>query len=504
MGFVYKQTYVDAGRVPRESIPGMNVRYLQYIATRPGAVYNPGCGFGLWGKLGPDDRVGNIDSLEKAKDLLRADSERGRTAFRAIISLGEPDAGERGYYDRAPWERLINENITEIAKGMHIAPQDLRWVASMHNEARHPHVHLVFWDAGTQPRQDFMPPVKFEAFSERIRANLNRCVFGQEIRQEQEAQKELLKSAREELQAMFTDANPTAVFSASRMINREEFTEIAERMQELVKNAPKSGSLKYQYLRDDYKEQLKELLDKIKQLPFIREKLEAYLAATKQISVLYGNGEPSQEKQLLAAMEKFDKALGNEVMDAVREILQELELDAPSDADELREIAETAVCAALNDSEAYQALLQQLPPERIPMETLRENEAVRSVLADITDTILSDASVRALIRGYANKQCPANATPEQKKQAQKDASAAFRRAAAQAFMKRLTEDMGYTRECVRTHTLYALMRSFSLLSQLTGQSRAKCNVAQRSRELSAEARKDRQQRRSQGSSLELE
>ncbi len=504
MGFVYKQTYVDAGRVPRASIPGMNVRYLQYIATRPGAIYNPECGFGLWGKLTPRGQVGNIHSLEQAKEILRADSERGRTAFRAIISLGEPDAGERGFYDRTPWERIVNENVSEIAKGMHIAPQDLRWVASMHNEARHPHVHLVFWDAGTQPRQDYMSTKKFEAFSERIRANLNRCVFGLEIRQEQNVQKELLKTAREELQAMFTDANPTAVFSASRMVNRTEFAEIAERMQELVRTAPKAGSLKYQYLSDDYKEQLKELLDKIKQLPFFREKLEAYLAATKQISILYGNGESTQESQLSAAIERFDKALGNEIMDAVRDILHELELDAPSDAEGLQELASDAVSAILNDSEVYQDLLQQLPQERIPMAVLRENDAVRGVCDEVIDAILSDASVRAKIRGYANKQCPMGYTAEQKKQAQKDAFSAFRRVAAQQFMKQLAQDMGYTRECVRTHTLYALLRSFSLLSQLTGQSHAKCNVAQRSHELSAEARKDRRQRRSQASSMDLE
>ena len=53
-GIVYKQRYANAGRVPKEAIPGLNVRHLHYIATRPGAVYNEGYGFGLFGSLRPN------------------------------------------------------------------------------------------------------------------------------------------------------------------------------------------------------------------------------------------------------------------------------------------------------------------------------------------------------------------------------------------------------------------------------------------------------------------
>ena len=80
---------------------GLNVAHLNYIATRPGTVYNPGCGFGLWGQLEPAKAPGNIQYLEQVKNLVRQESNRGRILYRAIVSLGEPDAGELGYYDRA-------------------------------------------------------------------------------------------------------------------------------------------------------------------------------------------------------------------------------------------------------------------------------------------------------------------------------------------------------------------------------------------------------------------
>lgn len=46
--FVYKQSY-KARNLP--STPVLNQKHLIYIATRPGVMCNPECGFGLWGKL---------------------------------------------------------------------------------------------------------------------------------------------------------------------------------------------------------------------------------------------------------------------------------------------------------------------------------------------------------------------------------------------------------------------------------------------------------------------
>ena len=118
-GFLFRQWGTDT-KVDRSAVPGLNVRHLQYIATRPGAVFNPGCGFGLWGSLSEFAPAENINDLEQAKKLLRTEAERGRTIYRGLISLGEPDAAERGYYDRSKWEALVNANAAKIAKGLHI------------------------------------------------------------------------------------------------------------------------------------------------------------------------------------------------------------------------------------------------------------------------------------------------------------------------------------------------------------------------------------------------
>lgn len=494
MGIVYKQRNANPSKVPRASIPGLNVRHLQYIATRPGTVYNPECGFGLWGRLDPHTPVGNINSLEQAKAYLRAESERGRTVFRAVVSMGEPDAGERGFYDRKAWERLINENMAKIAKGMHIAPSDLRWMASMHVKEGHPHTHLLFWDAGKQPRQDFMPPDKFKKYAETVRAALNYSVYGEEIRQTQDKQRQIVKAAREELCVLFTEANADAVFPPERMMRQEEFAAILEKMDALVRDAPRRGSLKYQYLPEDYKCKVRELLDDVKRLPFFATRYQEYLDAVRRVSSLYGNGEQAAAAQVEAAREKFDRALGNEVMESVRTVLHELKQDAPRCKEELAAITTEAVDAALQGNEAYKALLEQLPRERIPVSALHELDAYRTFRDGLTKELLSDARLRAQVSGFAEKQ---QETPE------KEAYSDFYRAVDRHLTEQIYEDMGYRVECVQTHTLFSLLRSFSLLSKLTGQSRAQGAAAQRSHDLSKEAKKDLRQKRRQESEMDF-
>ena len=111
-GIVFKQRF---NPVASAKTPGLNMRHLQYIATRPGTVYNRGCGFGLWGRMPGQRRPEDIQNLESAKELLR-EASRHRTVYRAVISVGAKDAEQNGLYDRAAWERLARQHMAAIAK----------------------------------------------------------------------------------------------------------------------------------------------------------------------------------------------------------------------------------------------------------------------------------------------------------------------------------------------------------------------------------------------------
>ncbi len=229
----YKQTYRSRNL---QNTPGLNARHLHYIATRPGAVYNPGCGFGLWGKLPWDDAVRIQTDLERAERLVKERSEE-RTFYRGVLSVKGETAQMKGLYRREVWEELVNEHIGVIAKEMDIRPEsfcwcasmlsvkgetaqmkglyrrevweelvnehigviakemDIRpesfcWCASMHYAKGHPHVHILYWDNSSEPRPESMDPHRFTQKAERIRAAFSGALFREEIRGRQQQQRQ--------------------------------------------------------------------------------------------------------------------------------------------------------------------------------------------------------------------------------------------------------------------------------------------------------------------------
>lgn len=490
-GFLFRQWGTDT-RMDRSAIPGLNVRHLQYIATRPGAEFNPGCGFGLWGSLSEFAPAENINDLEQAKKLLRTEAERGRTIYRGLISLGEPDAAERGYYDRSKWEALVNANAAKIAKGLHIDPANFRWMASMHCAQGHPHVHLMYWDAGSEPRQEYIPEEQFNAYAEGIRASLNRFEYGEEIHQSQEMQTEALRQLRLELQAICRECIPGAeLLNRKELINSDSLAPMTRQFQLLIEQLPAKGSLKYAYLSSDYRDQVNILTDQILELPGCKKALEHYLEATDQVSSLYGNSEKTTLANRDKALQRLHRELGNEILASLREVKKELEMDAPVSPEALQDLASGAVRTLLRDSPEYAALRELLPRDRIPVQQMREIPGFRAAEHTAMDSLFSDARIRIRLNAYAKNHSDSQT-------AYRD----FSRAADQALIQMLREDAGYTREAWNTSTVEVVCCVARVLSQLTRQQQASSSLAMRqtrSRDRSREAKKDQAQQASQGS-----
>ena len=511
-GFLFKQQGTDT-KVPRSSVPGLTVRHLQYIATRPGAVYNPGCGFSLWGSLQPFAAAENLTDLEYAKRLVRAEAERGRTIYRAVISLGEPEAGERGYYDRAKWETLAKAQAGEIAKKLHIAAGNFRWMASMHYAAGHPHMHMIYWDAGREPRKEYMPPDKFAAYSEGVRASLNRFEWGQEIKESQTEQTEAGKDLRLELRALCRECNPTGGLKLKALYGSKQMASIEQRLDALVRDMPVKGSLKYAYLPPRYKAQVDALAAEIRALPQFRQKLRQYMAATDRISGLYGNGEKTMAANREKAVDRLNRDMGNEIMEAVQNVRKEMELEAPEDSGELETLARDAVRTVLRNTKQYEILRDMLPRDRIPVQQMRELPGFQAAQKAVLDSLLVDARVRVPLNAYAKKLSQETAEtetetetetekePGDRRSAYRRAYSTFFRAANRELYRILQEDKGYAAEARETHATQTVCVLFRLLSQLTGQRQAAATLAASklmSRDRSREARMDKAQQASQG------
>ena len=482
---------------------GLNVAHLNYIATRPGTVYNPGCGFGLWGQLEPAKAPGNIQDLEQVKNLVRQESNRGRILYRAIVSLGEPDAGELGYYDRAKWEPLIASQISTIAREMHIDPGNIRWVASMHCKAGHPHTHILFWDGGNEPRQAVMPKPVFQRATERIRAGFSYQVYGEQIRQLQDSQKQMLKEIRQELCAICPEANPTAA-PPDKMWTSKEVKLLSLAISNLARDAPKSGSLKYQYLPPTYKEKVNQVIHQALQLPEIQKLLDDYLSVADRVSHLNGNSKATAQKNREKALEKIRSGLGNEIMAGVRNILRDLQAQAEAAPPELQSLAKDAVANAIAGDAQYAGFIAGLPRNRHPQ--LWSREDYRGMEGHVISAVMRDARIRAQLKGYAKtvaqdeNSCQVGTNfQDVNAAAEKEVMADFRKAIRQAFLQQVYADTGWEQECAHTHTMGILVRLFASLSQQRGQQSARAAQLSKKHDLSREAMADYREKRRQGS-----
>ena len=505
------------------------MRHLQYIATRPGAVYNKGCGFCLWGQLPGDDAIRIQSDLDLAKRVVR-EASADHTLYRAIISVGKKDAEEHGLYHRERWEQLVNDQIRVIAKEMDIKPENFCWCASMHRSIGHPHVHIIYWDNSDQPRPEVIPKNKFEGMAERIRAAFARDIHREQIRDTQAEQREQTVSLRTLLQSMCLEANPEKALDLPRLYNSVWLDGLSLQMSELIQKLPNRGSLRYTYLPPGYKALVDKYIDDCLQQPALAKELKRFENLTNKISTLYTNGDDSKRKNLEKARMKLRKELGNEIMDALRGIRAEIQGDSPEDRPTARHLIHEAVTHIVPSLHSYEELRAMLPPERIPRSRMEHQiPGYHDQMNKVIGETMQDARIRLRLQRYAIEMAGINLdakpdAPRQSPGTDPDPSKHFlygkelsqeewdayqeiykeaKRDLRSAITDRLQQEAGWTDEAVRSGTAMLMCDMMFLLSRLTNQRQAMVSQASLrrsvSKDKSREARKDDRVKRSSAS-----
>lgn len=523
---IFKQNY-KARDSP--GVAGLNVRHLQYIATRPGAVYNRGCGFGLWGQLPGNDAIRIQNDLTLTKRVVR-EASKDHTLYRAIISVGKKDAEEHGLYRRERWERLVNDHIGVIAKEMDIKPENFCWCASMHRSKGHPHVHILYWDNSNQPRDEAIPKHLFNEKAERIRAEFAGDIFREQILDAQQEQRQQSRSLRTALQAMCQEANPEKALDLPKLYKSELLDGLSQRMASLIQHLPTKGSLRYAYLPAGYKEMVNSFIDDCLKQPELAKEAHRYDALTQKISRLYANGETGTAENLETARKKLYKELGNEVMDALRGIRAEIAGDAPEDRRTARMLIHEAVNNVAPSLYSYRYLLALMPTERIPTSCMeRQIPGFHDQMNKVLNDVISDARVRLRLQKYALKTAGIDLEqkpniPKREAGTQAEASkhilngkelseqewAAYqdiyeeaKRDLRMEIRDKLRQDAGWTDEAMRTGTAMAMCSMMCVISRLANQRKAMVSQAGLSKLLSKdksrEARKDAQAKQALGS-----
>lgn len=311
-----------------------NSAYIAYIAKREGAVANDNQSFGLFGKYKQIN--GAVRSLKDAMQYVKEKSEEGTHIYKAILSVQEKDALALGLDTRKGWNDMIRRHMHIIAKEMDIKIENFEWLASVHMEKGHPHLHLDFWDKNQGIRNYFIPPEK----ANRLRESLTRAFFKKEITplfESRKQAKDLLKDETLDILGR-VEAGVQICQGKSKQESRERilhlrgvqrhFPKLEKQMCELLAILPKQGSLKQQYMSPDVKEKLRAITkDLIANNLQCQSAMDTYLSANEDISCMYS----SQSERLNNAREKAKeyayKEIDNKILDLLRPVLKECQTE---------------------------------------------------------------------------------------------------------------------------------------------------------------------------------
>lgn len=133
---------------PKSKTPSGNTRggYATYIATREGVeILRSGMASYVGARRGScglfsDEGVPIV--MSRITDEI--DNHNGNV-WGFIISLKREDSERLGYNNALSWMNLLRSRRNDIAKEMHISPENLRWYGAYHDKEDHPHVYVLVW-----------------------------------------------------------------------------------------------------------------------------------------------------------------------------------------------------------------------------------------------------------------------------------------------------------------------------------------------------------------------
>ena len=292
--------------------------YLDYIATRP--------------RVDKIEGVHGLFSEEGVALDLPTEAERMRNhvgnVFTVIVSLKRDDAEQLGYNNAEQWRTLLRSKIDLVAKAHNIPPSKLRWYGAFHNEAHHPHIHLMLYS--TDP-----------CYTGRINKNgvaeLHRLfgteIFRDELKQIYDAQtkyRNLINAdAMDEIDELAEKIRSGLATNGDFVM---KFIELANRLQTV------KGKKVYGYLPQSARQQVCELVDILEQDEDIARMYELWYQAKCAVYNTYTDNDPI--KKPLSQEEAF-KPIRNALIREANTLGAQLHKLGTEEISETDEVART-------------------------------------------------------------------------------------------------------------------------------------------------------------------
>lgn len=497
---VFKQDYKSRNL---KSTKVLNQKHLVYIATRPGVMPNPGSSFGLWGRLDGMEKIADIADLRTAYREV-GDASRSCTVYRAILSVNEETAKEYGLYERGEWERILRTRMSVLRREMNIKPENFRWVASMHYKKTHPHVHIMYWDAGTEPKAEHIRHERFKELSENIRFAFTGAIVNSDgLGALHDRSDNVVREARLGLEAMLREAHVADALDLDR-VGRAQLDSLGRQLLDLAARLPRKGSLKYDFLPKDYRAALDAYIESvIKEVGEFSRLYESYMSLNAEIGKLYGNSDALAESYRETARRAFFKAAGNETMKHLKTVAAELrERNIPESGEALFAVARTRARELLRADPAYAELLREMPVFRTPTGVILADDELRERIFKLGGSLAEDLRIRTWADGLLAERAKGLVqTKEYAHEAARELEKELRRVMCAVVTECAREDLSYDAQQRVDTAASGLLQLFRCLSQERDRQDAQHRLRlSRSAELSEAARHDLfQQRRQRGS-----
>ena len=268
--------------------------YMKYIATRPRAE-----------RLGDHGLFGDEDGVNLERAMQELDQYTGNV-WTHIISPKREDAARFGYNNARAWMNLLRPNRNDIAAAMNIPPNHFRWYAAYHDEGNHPHVHMMAWS--TVPSEAYLTREGIR----NIKSTLTNQIFRQELlhtyEQKSQSRDELVWEARKAIRKL-TQEMARSICSVP---------EIEQKMEQLAGQLEAvKGKKSYGYLPKPMKKTVDEIVDKLEELPVVRECYDQWCVLQSEVDSYY-HDKPREKKKL--SQEKEFRQIKNAVIQEAERI----------------------------------------------------------------------------------------------------------------------------------------------------------------------------------------
>ena len=252
---VFKIRFTDS-RTNRRSTPQRNAKHVQYIGEREHALIAEkdeshvkyiGERFhaaltakknGLFGKI-RGEYTNSYDTADVQK-YVQEMSTTHRNIYWSVYSFTPESAAQAGLNSLKEWEDWVKLRTYEIAEHLKIRYDDMEYIAAVHLKEGQPHVHVGFWDKSQEIFRKTVSPV----IANRIRIDAIKHTFRKQFTALHNRENELITQMREMTAQALSEENGAVLAKVQQMMN------------ELKEKIPAKGRCAYQYMPQDIKIEL--------------------------------------------------------------------------------------------------------------------------------------------------------------------------------------------------------------------------------------------------------